>query len=222
MSDKKVILVMLGPPGAGKGTQAKTLAEILHVPQISTGDIFREHISNGTKLGEQVKSYTDRGELVPDDLVFEVVKSRLEEDDCSKGYILDGFPRTVKQAELLDSYLSSKGDSLTAVIDIDVPDEEIVKRLTGRRICKSCGAIYNIYFNPPKVEGVCDVCGGELYQREDDNEETVRNRLRVYREQTLPLVEYYEGKGILKKVDGRGDGREVLRRVKDALGVVNV
>ena len=211
-------IVFLGPPGAGKGTQAKKIAEKYGIPQISTGDMFREHLSKGTELGKKAKEYMDKGALVPDEIVLGMVEERLKQPDCEKGFILDGFPRTVPQAEALDKLLEKMGKKIDYAILIDVPDEELVKRLTGRRTCKKCGMMYHVMFKPPKEEGKCDVCGGELYQRADDNEETVRNRLKVYHEQTEPIIAYYEKKGVLHRIDGMGSIDEIFNRIVQLLG----
>lgn len=206
-------LVLLGAPGAGKGTQAKKLIEKYSIPQISTGDILRKAVADGTPLGKEAKSYMDRGELVPDSVVIGIIKERLKEDDCKKGYILDGFPRNVAQAKALDEMLKSLNSPLDFAISIDVPFDELMKRLTGRRTCKSCGQMYNIYFTPPKKNGVCDKCGGELYQRDDDKEETIRKRLEVYEAQTAPVIGYYKEKGILKSVPGTGSIDDIFNKI---------
>ncbi|QJA05721.1 adenylate kinase [Thermosulfurimonas marina] len=211
-------IVFLGPPGAGKGTQAKRITERYGIPQISTGDMFREHLSKGTELGKKAKEYMEKGQLVPDEIVLSMVEERLKQPDCEKGFILDGFPRTVPQAEALDEMLARWGKKIDYAIAIEVPDEELVKRLTGRRTCKNCGMMYHVIFKPPKVEGKCDACGGELYQRPDDNEETVRNRLKVYHESTAPLLDYYEKKGVLHRVDGLGSIDEIFERIVKILG----
>ncbi|MCX7832089.1 MAG: adenylate kinase [Actinobacteria bacterium] len=197
-----MVILFLGAPGAGKGTQASVISKKLGIPHISTGDIFREAVSQGTELGKKAKEYMDRGELVPDEIVIGIVKERLSKDDCRNGFVLDGFPRTVAQAEALDSALSELGKNLDFVFNVEVSEDEIVRRLTGRRTCKQCNAVYHIEFNPSKVEAVCDVCGGELYQRDDDREETVRNRIKVYNEKTAPLIDYYQRKGILIDING--------------------
>ncbi|MFN3395601.1 MAG: adenylate kinase [Thermodesulfovibrionales bacterium] len=212
-------LVLLGAPGAGKGTQAKKLIEKYGIPQISTGDLLRAAVSAGTQLGREAKSYMDKGELVPDRVVLGMVEERLKQDDCKKGYILDGFPRNVAQAEALDKMLSGLGMSLDAALSVDVPFDDLMKRLTGRRTCKSCGQMYNIYFNPPKKEGICDKCGGELFQRDDDKEETIKKRLEVYNSQTAPLIEYYGKKGILKSVKGTGSIDEIFNNICKVLGI---
>lgn len=212
-------LVLLGAPGAGKGTQAKILVEKYTIPQISTGDLLRAAVTAGTSLGKEAKSYMDKGELVPDSVVLGMVEERLKQDDCKKGYILDGFPRNTKQAEALDKMLESLDMSLTAALSVDVPLEYLMKRLTGRRTCKACGQMYNVYFNAPKKEGVCDKCGGELFQRDDDKEETIKKRLEVYNAQTAPLIDYYGKKGILKSVEGTGSIDDIFEKVCGALGL---
>lgn len=195
-------IVMLGAPGAGKGTQAKMISEKYGIPHISTGDILRANIKDNTELGQKAKEYMDKGLLVPDELVVDLVVDRLSKDDAKKGYILDGFPRTIPQAEALTEALAKIGEKLDYAIDVDVPDENIVKRMSGRRACVGCGGTYHIVYNPTKVEGVCDACGGELVLRDDDKPETVQQRLSVYHEQTQPLINYYTKEGILKEVDG--------------------
>jgi len=210
-------IIFLGPPGAGKGTQAKVLVEKYGIPQISTGDMLREHVAKGTELGLKAKEYMEKGQLVPDEIILSMVKERLSQDDAQKGFILDGFPRTVAQAEALDKLLEEMGKKIEYVLALIVPDEELVTRLTGRRTCKNCGMMYHIKFKPPKVEGKCDVCGGELYQRPDDNEETVRNRLKVYHEQTAPLIEYYRKKGVLFEVDGNKSIEEITQQLINIL-----
>jgi adenylate kinase len=203
-------IVMLGAPGAGKGTQAEMIAEKYGIPHISTGDIFRANIKNGTELGKKAKEYMDKGELVPDSLVVDLVIDRIHQDDAKDGYVLDGFPRTIPQAEALDGALAEAGDAVDFAVNVDVPDENIVTRMSGRRACVKCGATYHIKYNAPKTEGVCDNCGSELIQREDDKPETVLNRLSVYHEQTQPLIDYYDGKGIVKNIDGTKDLNEVF------------
>ena len=195
-------IVMLGPPGAGKGTQAKLLAERLGIPHVSTGDIFRNALAQNSLLGQRVSTYLERGELVPDDLTIAVVEKRLGERDCSSGFVLDGFPRSVVQAEVLERFLQEKRTGLTHVINIQVGERQVVRRLTARRSCKRCGAVYNIMSHPPERAGRCDVCGGELVSRDDDTEETIRNRLRVYEEETEPLLTFYRQRDLLVVVDG--------------------
>lgn len=210
--------VLLGPPGAGKGTQAVKLVDKYHVPHISTGDIFRKNISEGTELGVKAKSYIDAGKLVPDELTCEIVTSRLLEDDCANGFLLDGFPRTIFQADKLDQFLKENGMKLDIVINLSVPSEQIISRLSGRRICRSCGASYNIVTIPPKKEGVCDRCGGELYQRKDDAPETVASRLKTYDEQTAPLVDYYKNTGALADFDGTKDAEAIFGDIVQTIG----
>ncbi len=206
-------LVLLGAPGAGKGTQAKKLIDKYGIPQISTGDILRQNVAEGTPLGKEAKSYMDKGELVPDRVVLGLVEDRLKKDDCKKGYILDGFPRNTAQAEALDKILASLGMSLTGALSVDVPKDDLMKRLTGRRTCKGCGQMYNVYFSTPKKDGVCDKCGGELFQRDDDKEATIKRRLDVYDAQTAPLIDHYKKGGILKSVTGVGNIDEIFTRV---------
>jgi len=206
-------LVFLGAPGAGKGTQAKKLVEKYGIPQISTGDLLRAAVAEGTALGKEAKAYMDRGELVPDKVVLGMVKERLSKDDCKKGFILDGFPRNVPQAEALDKMLAEMNIPLDLALNVDVPFEDPMKRLTGRRTCKSCGQMYNIYYSPSKVEGKCDKCGGDLFQRDDDKEETIKKRLDVYKAQTEPLIDYYSKKGILKSVSGTGSIDEIFNSI---------
>lgn len=210
-------LILLGPPGAGKGTQAEKLVKKLQIPQISTGDILRAKKNENSDLGRMVKEIMESGSLVTDEVVIKIVEERLAENDCSNGFILDGFPRTVGQADALDSLLEKMGKPLKAVVSIDVPDEELIDRLTGRRACKKCGAGYHMKFKKPAKDGVCDKCGGELYQRDDDNETTIRNRLAVYKEQTQPLIDYYQRKGMLKPVDGMGNIDEIFNNIEAAL-----
>jgi adenylate kinase len=211
-------LVIFGPPGAGKGTQAKLLSERLGVPHIATGDMLREAVKAGTRLGGLAKKYMDEGRLVPDEVVIGMVEERLRQPDCSKGFILDGFPRTIEQAEALDSELEKLGLKLDAVLNLEVGDEEVVKRIALRRTCRSCGAVFHLIFNPPRREGVCDRCGGELYQRDDDKEEVVRNRLKVYRQQTKPLLEFYRRRGLLRDVNGERSIEDVFKEILAALG----
>ncbi|MCI8645856.1 MAG: adenylate kinase [Firmicutes bacterium] len=211
-------LILLGPPGAGKGTQAVKIVEKYNIPHISTGDIFRANIKNGTELGKKAKEYMDKGELVPDDLVCEIATSRLLEDDCKDGFLLDGFPRTVYQAEKLDAFLTEHGKKVDKVLDIAVEKEELMTRLIGRRVCKACGATYHVKNMPPAKEGVCDKCGGELMQRADDTEETVANRIEVYNSQTMPLVEYYEKAGNIAHIDGAIGLENVFNHIVSVLG----
>ncbi|WP_408070284.1 adenylate kinase [Butyrivibrio sp. JL13D10] len=211
-------IIMLGAPGAGKGTQAKMIAEKYKVPHISTGDIFRANIKNGTDLGKKAKEYMDKGQLVPDELTVEILLDRVAQDDCANGYVLDGFPRTIPQADVLDKELTKLGDKVDYAINVDVPDENIVRRMSGRRACLKCGATYHIEHIPPKKEGICDTCGSELVQRDDDKPETVKNRLSVYHEQTQPLIDYYTKKNILKTVDGTKDMQEVFNEITGILG----
>ncbi len=211
-------LVMLGAPGAGKGTQAKMIAAKYGIPHISTGDIFRANIKNGTELGEKAKQYMDQGLLVPDELTLALIMDRFAQDDCANGYVLDGFPRTIAQAEALTASLKEQGDALDYAIDVDVPDENIVERMGGRRACVNCGGTYHVLFNPPQKSGICDLCGGELSIRKDDLPETVKKRLAVYHEQTQPLIDYYNAEGILKTVDGTVDVNEVFAAITEILG----
>lgn len=211
-------IIMLGAPGAGKGTQAKMIADKYGVPHISTGDIFRANIKNGTELGMEAKKYMDQGLLVPDELTVRILLDRVAQDDCKNGYVLDGFPRTIPQAEVLDSELTKLGDHIDYAINVDVPDENIVKRMSGRRACLTCGATYHIEHVPPRKEGICDVCGSELVLRDDDKPETVKNRLNVYHEQTQPLIDFYTEKGVLKTVDGTVPMEEVFAAITAILG----
>lgn len=210
-------IIMLGAPGAGKGTQAKMIAEKYGVPHISTGDIFRANIKNGTQLGMEAKQYMDKGLLVPDELTVKILLDRVAQDDCKTGYVLDGFPRTIPQAEVLDKALTELGDKIDYAINVDVPDENIVRRMGGRRACLSCGATYHIEHIPPKKEGICDTCGQELVLRDDDKPETVQSRLNVYHEQTQPLIEFYQAKGVLKTVDGTVDMKDVFAAITEIL-----
>jgi adenylate kinase len=218
MEDLFMKIIMLGAPGAGKGTQAKQIASKYDIPHISTGDIFRANIKNGTELGNKAKSYMDKGLLVPDELVVDLVVDRVAEKDCEKGYVLDGFPRTIPQAEALDAALAKNGESMEYAINVEVPDENIVKRMSGRRACVACGATYHLEHIPPKTEGVCDTCGKELILRDDDKPETVLNRLNIYHEQTQPLIDYYTKKGILKEVDGTKNMADVFADIVSILG----
>lgn len=211
-------IIMLGAPGAGKGTQAKRLAEKFSIPHISTGDIFRANIKNNTELGKKAKEYMDQGLLVPDELTCSLVVDRIVRDDCANGYILDGFPRTIPQAQALDEALNKMGSNMDFAVDVDVPDEAIVSRMSGRRACVGCGATYHVEFNPPKTEGICDACGEALILREDDKPETVQKRLDVYHSQTQPLIDYYNGKGILRTVDGTKPMDQVFEDILNVLG----
>ena len=211
-------IIMLGAPGAGKGTQAKKIADKYQIPHISTGDIFRANIKNGTELGQKAKTYMDQGLLVPDELVVDLVVDRLAQEDCKNGCVLDGFPRTIPQAESLDAALAAKGETIDYAIDVDVPDENIINRMSGRRACVGCGATYHVVYAPTKEEGICDCCGEKLILRDDDKAETVKKRLDVYHEQTQPLIDYYTGKNVLKSVDGTKDMEEVFQAIVDILG----
>ncbi|MDP3298395.1 MAG: adenylate kinase [Thermodesulfovibrionia bacterium] len=206
-------LVLLGAPGAGKGTQAKKLIEKHGIPQISTGDILRKAVADGSPLGKEAKSYMDKGELVPDKVVIGLIEDRLKQPDCKKGFILDGFPRNTAQAETLDAMLKKLNMPLDSALSVDVPKDDLMKRLTGRRTCKGCQQMYNVYFSPPKKNGVCDKCGGELFHRDDDKEETIKRRLDVYDAQTAPLINYYKKSGILKSVIGVGGIDEIFKKV---------
>ena len=208
----------MGRPGAGKGTQAVNIREYYNIPHISTGDMFRAAIKNQTKLGLEAKSYMDKGALVPDEVTIGIVKDRLLEDDCKNGFLLDGFPRTIAQAEALDAFLKENGIKLDAVLDVNVPAEILVRRMVGRRVCKTCGATYHVEFNPSKVEGVCDNCGSPLIQRADDTEATAKNRLAVYDNQTAPLLEFYKKQNILKTVNGDQPLDKVFDDIKSVLG----
>lgn len=211
-------IIMLGAPGAGKGTQAKMIADKYQIPHISTGDIFRANIKNGTELGKEAKKYMDQGLLVPDELTVKILLDRVAQPDCANGYVLDGFPRTIPQAEVLDKALTELNDKIDYAINIDVPDENIVKRMSGRRACVACGATYHIEHIPPKKEGVCDKCGETLILRDDDKPETVLNRLKVYHDQTQPLIDFYTKKGVLKSVDGTVDMQDVFASIVAILG----
>ncbi len=211
-------LVLLGAPGAGKGTIAHKMIEKYQIPQISTGDILRQAVKAGTPLGHEAKAYMDRGDLVPDDLIIGIVKERIQADDCQQGYIFDGFPRTVAQAEALDAVFTTLRTVLDGVINLDVPAEVVVKRLSGRRTCRSCGSLYHLTHNPPQRENVCNSCGGELYQRDDDNETTIRQRLAVYQKQTFPLIEYYGKQNLVKTIPGEGTPDEVFASICQILG----
>jgi len=211
-------VILLGPPGAGKGTQAKRMIERYAIPQISTGDMLRAALKEGTPLGLEAKKFMDQGQLVPDSVVIGLVKERIQKSDCKKGYMLDGFPRNVSQAEALDTMLSELGQKVDDVISIEVPSEELVGRLTGRRTCRNCGAGFHIMFDPPKKDGVCDKCSGELYQRDDDNETTVKSRLDVYDKQTKPLIDYYQKQTKLRAIPGVGAMEEIFGRITTVLG----
>ena len=211
-------IIMLGAPGAGKGTQAKMIAEKYSIPHISTGDIFRYNIKNGTELGKEAKKYMDQGLLVPDELTVKILLDRVAQDDCKNGYVLDGFPRTIPQAEVLEEALTKLGDRIDYALNVEVPDENIVKRMGGRRACVNCGATYHIEHVPPKKEGICDNCGSELILRDDDKPETVKNRLSVYHKQTQPLIDFYNGKGVLRTVDGTVDMKDVFNAIVAILG----
>jgi len=212
-------IILIGPPGSGKGTQAKMIVDRYKVLHVSTGDILRENVRNGTPLGVEAKKFMDAGKLVPDALLIDIIKDRLAKDDVKGGWMLDGYPRTIPQAEALDKILPALGQKINVVLNIDVPDEELVKRVTGRRMCK-CGATYHVSFNKPKVEGKCDACGGELYQRADDTEETVKQRLHAYHAQTQPLIDYYNKRGIVATVLGVGDIKAIFDKVAAALDKV--
>ena len=211
-------IIMLGAPGAGKGTQAKQIAGKYSIPHISTGDIFRANIKNGTDLGKKAKEYMDQGLLVPDELTCDLVMDRIQQDDCVNGFVLDGFPRTIPQAEALDAALEKIGQHMDYAIDVDVPDDNIVNRMSGRRACLDCGATYHVVSLPPKTEGKCDHCGSELVLREDDKPETVQKRLGVYHDQTQPLIDYYKNQGILKSVDGTQPMEAVFTAITEILG----
>lgn len=206
-------IIMLGAPGAGKGTQAKMIAEKYAVPHVSTGDIFRANIKNGTELGMEAKKYMDQGLLVPDELTVKILLDRVAQEDCQNGYVLDGFPRTIPQAEVLERALNEIGDKIDYAINVDVPDENIIRRMGGRRACLFCGATYHVEHIPPKKEGICDTCGKELVLRDDDKPETVKNRLDVYHKQTQPLIDFYQAKGILRTVDGTVDMTDVFAAI---------
>ena len=211
-------IIMLGAPGAGKGTQAKMIAEKYGIPHVSTGDIFRANIKNGTELGMEAKKYMDQGQLVPDELTVKILLDRVAQDDCKNGYVLDGFPRTIPQAEVLEEALTKLGDRIDYAINVEVPDENIVKRMGGRRACVNCGATYHIEHVPPKKEGICDNCGSELILRDDDKPETVEKRLHVYHDQTQPLIDYYKAQNILKTVDGTQPMEKVFADIVAILG----
>jgi adenylate kinase len=211
-------VILLGPPGAGKGTQAKRLVEKYHIPQVSTGDMLRAALKEGTPLGLEAKKYMDAGGLVPDSVVIGLVKERIQKPDAKGGYMLDGFPRTVAQAQELDEILAGMGQNIDHVVSVEVPNSELLGRLTGRRTCRACGAGFHVMFDPPRKEGVCDKCGGDLYQRSDDNEATVKSRLETYEAQTKPLIDYYEKQGKLRRIDGVGKMDDILERIRKVLG----
>ncbi len=211
-------IILLGPPGAGKGTQAKRLIDKYGIPQISTGDMLRAALKEGTPLGLEAKKYMDQGTLVPDSVVIGLVKERIQKPDCTKGYMLDGFPRNVSQAEALDSMLGELKQKIDHVVSIEVPSSDLLVRLTGRRTCRACGAGFHVKFDPPKKDGVCDKCGGELYQRDDDNEATVSSRLQVYEGQTKPLIDYYQSQSKIRQIDGVGDMNQIFGSIVKVLG----
>jgi len=212
-----IVVVLLGPPGSGKGTQAKRLVEVLGTPHVSSGDLFRHHLSEETELGKMAQSYMEQGELVPDDVTVNMVIERISRPDCEEGVILDGFPRTLTQAEALDKELERRGQAVTLAPLIQVSDEEVIRRLTARRVCEDCGAVYNLAFSPPQEPGVCDVCGGDLYQREDDNPETVRHRLYTYYKETSPLIGYYFARDLLAEVDGEQSVEDVQHHLREVI-----
>lgn len=211
-------IIMLGAPGAGKGTQAKKIAEKYQIPHVSTGDIFRSNIKEGTQLGRKAKEYMDQGALVPDELTIGMLIDRIQQEDCKNGYVLDGFPRTIPQAESLQKAITEMGQKIDFAINVDVPDENIINRMSGRRACISCGATYHIVYNPSKIAGICDVCGSELVLRDDDKPETVKKRLAVYHDQTRPLIDYYKEAGVLVNVDGTQELNKVFSDITDILG----
>ncbi len=217
MSDEPLYLILLGPPASGKGTQATYLHEALDIPHVSSGDLFRYNLKNDTDLGQKAKQYIDEGELVPDTITIAMVMERLNREDCENGAILDGFPRTLPQAQALDEALADEDEEVDMVLNIEVPEQELIERVTGRRICKNCGATYHVKFNPPEHEGICDECGGALYQRPDDTEETVRTRLQVYRDQTKPLIDYYDKKGAVVSIDGDQPIPDVTEELLEAV-----
>ncbi len=210
-------VIITGPPGSGKGTQGKLIAEKYHIPQISTGDILREAVRNGTALGLEAKAYMARGELVPDELVVGIIEDRLMQRDCGGGFLLDGFPRTVSQADVLERMLKKKGLAIDHVINIEIEAGELIRRLRGRRTCSRCGAMYHLFFNPSKKEGICDICGGSLYQRDDDKEETIRSRLEVYSHQTGPVIQYYASRRLVRSISGVGNIDDIFHRILGAI-----
>ena len=222
--DREVLmnLILLGPPGAGKGTQAQRMVERYRIPQISTGDILRAAVKESTPLGMKAKGFMDRGQLVPDEIVIGIIEERLKAKDCNSGFILDGFPRTIPQAEALQPILAKLGKKIDHVINIEVDSEELVRRLTGRRTCKNCGAMFHVLFQPPKKEGLCDRCGGTLYQRADDNEEAIRTRLNEYGKQTAPLIQYYRGKKTLRSIQGVGGPDQIFEQIARVLDAAPV
>lgn len=206
-------LILLGPPGSGKGTQAQKIADRYHTPQISTGEILRASVKENTPLGKKAKGFMDQGQLVPDEIVIGIIEERLKSKECEAGFILDGFPRTIAQAKALKAILDRIGKKIDLVLNLQVDSEELIRRLTGRRTCKECGAMYHVFFSPSKKEGVCDRCGGQLYQREDDNEETIRARLKEYERQTAPLIQYYEVEKVLQSIQGKGGPEEIFQQI---------
>ncbi len=220
MGGTKLNLILLGPPGAGKGTQAKMLVDRYHIPQVSTGDLLRAEIANQTELGKKAQTFVQSGGLVPDELVMSMLLQRIQQADCRQGFILDGFPRTVKQAENLEKSLNDKGEKIVGVLCVQVPDESLLERLTGRRICRGCSASFHVTFSPPKKDGVCDHCQGELYQRKDDSREVIANRLKVYHEQTSPLIQFYQGRKLLHAIDGLGKIDVIFSKMCDILDVL--
>lgn len=215
-------LILLGPPGSGKGTQSHFLKATLKIPSVSTGDLLRQASRQKTGLGVQAEKFINKGRLVPDDIIIDIIKERLAKKDCEKGYILDGFPRTVAQAKALDEMLLEKSEKLDAVVNFSVEDDELIRRLSGRRICKECGATFNMEYSPPAEKGICDHCGGELYQRSDDKKQTIQERLKVYKQLTAPVIDYYGKEGVLKNVSGIGQTREVYTQLMKALNLLEV